>query len=99
MKKIIAIAFTLCTTNLAFASYLDAWSNDELCGWTSSASIPEHIQKEVEKREILCYGGVQVPSLPTEADLSSEFGTVFASPDPALIPETKSDKNNSSTYY
>ena len=99
MKKLIVIAFTLCIANLTYASYLDAWSNDELCGWTSTANIPEHIQKEVEKREILCYRGVEVLSLPMEADLSSEYGTVFASPDPALIPETKSDKNNSSTYY
>ena len=99
MKKLILIAFTLSITNLAYASYLDEWSNDELCGWTSSADIPEHIQNEVKKREILCYGGIEVSSLPVEADLSSEYGTVFASPDPALIPETKSDKNNSSTYY
>ena len=99
MKKLIVIAFALSITNLTYASFLDAWSNDELCGWTSSANIPEHIQNEVAKREILCYGGVEVSSLPAEADLSSEYGTVFASPDPALIPETKSDKNNSSTYY
>ena len=97
MKKLILTAFTLCIANLAYASYLDAWSNDELCGWTSSASIPEHIQKEVEKREVLCYGGFEVPSLPTAADFSSEHGTVFASPDSALVPDTKPD--NSSTYY
>ena len=99
MKKLILTAFTLCIANLTYASYLDAWSNDELCGWTSAFNIPEHIQKEVEKREILCYGGVEVASLPFEADFSSENGTVFASPDPSLIRETKSDKNNSSTSY
>ena len=99
MKKLTLIVLALFIANPIYASYLDAWSNDELCGWTSSPSIPEHIQKEVEKREILCYRGVEVLSLPMEADLSSEYGTVFASPDPALIPETKSDKNNSSTYY
>ena len=98
MKKIIAIAFTLCTTNLAFASYLDAWSNDELCGWTSAANIPEHIRKEVEKREILCYGGIEVSFLPDEANLSSESGTVFPSPDSALISKIKSDKKKSYSY-
>ena len=98
MKKLILFAFTLSIINFAYASYLDEWSNDELCGWTSSANIPEHIHNEVAKREILCYGGVEVSSLPAEADLSSVYGTVFASPDPALIPETKSDKKNSSTY-
>ena len=99
MKKLTLIVLALFIANPIYASYLDASANDELCGWTSSANIPEHIQNEVAKREILCYGGVEVSSLPAEADLSSEYGTVFASPDPALIPETKSDKNNSSTYY
>ena len=85
MKKLIVIAFTLSITNLASASFLDAWSSDELCGWTSSANIPEHIQNEVVKREIFCSGGIEVSSLPTEADLSSKYGTVFASPDPSLV--------------
>ena len=80
------------------ASYLDDWSNDDLCGWMDSASAPEYIQIEVEKREILCHGGTEVSSLPAEANLSSEDGTVFPSPDPALIPEIKPDKNKSYSY-
>ena len=77
-------------TGATYAAYLDDWSNDALCGWMESASAPEYIQKEVEKREILCYGGIQVSSLPSEANLSSEGGTVFASPDPSLIIELES---------
>ena len=72
-------------TGATYAAYLDDWSNDALCGWMESASAPEYIQKEVEKREILCYGGIQVSSPPAEANLSSEGGTVFPSPDPNLI--------------
>ncbi|MBE29332.1 transposase [bacterium] len=85
MKKLILFLYTFFTANFVYATYLDDWTNDELCGWTNSASIPEHIQNEVEKREILCYGGIEVSSLPAEADLSSEYGTVFESPDPTLI--------------
>ena len=85
-------------TGATYAAYLDDWSNDALCGWMESASAPEYIQKEVEKREILCYGGIEVSSLPAEANLSSESGTIFPSVDPDLIPEIKPDKNKSYSY-
>tara|TARA_B100001175_G_scaffold230807_1_gene197345 strand:- start:852 stop:1151 length:300 start_codon:yes stop_codon:yes gene_type:complete len=85
MKKLILFFCTLFTVNFVYATYLDDWTNDQLCGWTNSASIPEHIQNEVVKREIFCSGGIEVSSLPAEADLSSEYGTVFASPDPSLV--------------
>tara|TARA_B110000003_G_scaffold171760_1_gene171420 strand:- start:165 stop:479 length:315 start_codon:yes stop_codon:yes gene_type:complete len=90
MKKIIVSIFTLCLVSFSYASYLDDWTNDNLCGWMDSASAPEYIQKEVEKREILCHSGVEVSSLPNETYLSSENGTVFASPDPSLIEELES---------
>ena len=77
-------------TSATYAAYLDDWSNDALCGWMESASAPEYIQKEVEKRKLLCHGGLEVLYLPTEANLSTENGTVFASPDPSLIIELES---------
>ena len=85
-------------TSATYAAYLDDWSNDALCGWMESASAPEYIQKEVETREILCHGGIEVSSLPAEANLSSVSGTVFPSVDPDLIPEIKPDKNKSYSY-
>ena len=98
MKKLLVTLFITIITNISYANYLDDWSNDDLCGWMNSSSIPEHIYKEVEKREILCYGGIEVLSLPTETNTLSENGTVFASPDPALIPEIKPDKDMSYSY-
>ena len=89
------ISSLTCATH---AAYLDDWSNDALCGWMESASAPEYIQKEVETREILCHGGTEVSSLPAEANLSSESGTIFPSVDPDLIPEIKPDKNKSYSY-
>ena len=85
-------------TGATYASYLDDWSNDDLCGWMDSGSAPEYIQKEVEKREILCYGGTEVSSLPADVNLSSKSGTVFPSVDPDLIPEIKPNKNKSYSY-
>ena len=43
--------------------FLLIWSNDDLCGWMDSTSIPEYILDEVHKREILCYGGIEVSTL------------------------------------
>ena len=98
MKKILVTFLAVGFTSKIYAAYLDDWSNDDLCGWMDSASTPEHIQKEVEKREILCYGGVEVASLPTEVNLSLESGTVFPSPDPDLIKEVSPDKDKSYSY-
>ena len=98
MKKILVIFLVAGLTSAIYAAYLDDWSNDDLCGWMDSTSAPVYIQKEVGKREILCYGGVEVTSLPTEVNLSSESGTVFPSPDPDLIKEVGPDKDKSYSY-
>ena len=98
MKKIYFIVFVSSLITPSYSGYFDDWSNNDLCGWRDSASAPEYIQKEVEKREILCHGGTEVSSLPVEGNLSSESGTVFPSVDPDLIPEIKPDKNKSYSY-
>ena len=98
MKKIVVIFLASCLTSVIYAAYLDDWSNNDLCGWMDSTSAPEYIQKEVVQREILCYGGVEVASLPTEVNLSLESGTVFPSPDPDLIKEVNPDKDKSYSY-
>ena len=98
MNKILLLFLAEGLTSAAYAAYLDDWSNDDLCGWMESSSAPEYIQKEVEKREILCYGGVEVASLPADVNFSSQSGTVFPSPDPDLIKEVRSDKDKSYSY-
>ena len=98
MKKTILISVLIILSSRAYSSYLDAWSNNDLCGWTTSSLTPEHILKEIEKREVLCFGGIEVSSLPTEENRSNENGTVFASPDPALVPKIKPDKDKSYSY-
>ena len=89
MKKLPLITLAFVLISGAYADYLDGWSNNDLCGWTNSSSIPEHIQKEVDKREIICYGGVEVYALPTNEDNSSTGGTTFPSPDQSLIEKLK----------
>ena len=98
MKKLVLVSLCFGFATSVYAGYLDDWSNDQLCGWMDSSSTPEYINEEVESREIICHGGVEVSSLPSGAELLSENGTVFASPDPDLLPKVKPDKIKSYSY-
>ena len=88
MKKYL-IFFALSFASSSYGNLLDDWSNDDLCGWMESSSTPEHIQKEVGRREIICFEGVEVSSMPVSGKSISKNGTVFPSPDPSLIEEIK----------
>ena len=83
----------------ANANYLSNWSNDNLCGWMESSSPPKNILDEVDKREILCSGGIEVSTLPEFDSYEGENGTVFPSPDPSLIPEPVPDINSDYSNY
>ena len=98
MQKLISILFITSLITVSHASYLDHWSNDDLCGWMESSSTPKHILDEVDKREILCYGGIEVSTLPESDSSEGENGTTFPSPDPSLIPEAIVDKMSDYSY-
>ena len=98
MKIRYLIAFVLGFASSSHGALLDDWSNDDLCGWMESSATPEYIQTEVQKREIICYAGVEVSSLPSSQDKTSQYGTVFPSPDPSLIPVMTNDKDKSYSY-
>ena len=98
MKSRYLIAFALGFVGTSHGALLDDWSNDDLCGWMESSATPEYIQTEVQKREIICYAGVEVSSLPSSQDKTSQYGTVFPSPDPSLIPVMTNDKDKSYSY-
>jgi hypothetical protein len=98
MKSRYLIAFFLGFASTSHGALLDDWSNDDLCGWMESSATPEYIQTEVQKREIICYAGVEVSSLPSSQDKTSQYGTVFPSPDPSLIPVMTNDKDKSYSY-
>ena len=97
MKKYL-IFFALSFASSSYGNFLDDWSNDDLCGWMQSAATPEYIQLEVKKREVICYGGAEVSTLPNLEDLPSQYGTAFPSPDPSLIPVTSDNKDKSYSY-
>ena len=90
MKSRYLIAFVLVFASISHGALLDDWSNDDLCGWMESAATPEYIQKEVLKREIICYGGVEVSSMPVSGKSISKNGTVFPSPDSSQLEQLQS---------
>jgi hypothetical protein len=98
IKSTYALIAAIVFISASNAAYLDDWTNNDLCGWMDSSSAPEYIQTEVQKREIICYGGVEVSSLPSSQDNISLYGTVFPSPDPSLIPVMTNDKVKSYSY-
>jgi len=56
-----------------------------------STSIPKYILNEVDKRKILCSGGIEVSVLPPSTSNVSKNGTTFASPDPSLVIKVNSE--------
>ena len=93
MKKLILAFLASNLISVSYAGYFDNWSNNDLCGWMNSSSVPKNIQTEVTNRELLCYGGVEVDKLPTVKSNNGQFGTSFPSPDPDLIEELHSKHN------
>ena len=93
MKRLILTFLVSSFISASYAGYFDNWSNNDLCGWMNSSSVPKNIQTEVTNRELLCYGGVEVDKLPTVKSNNGQFGTSFPSPDPDLIEELHSKHN------
>ena len=98
MKKLISILFISSLFSISHASYLDDWSNNDLCGWMQSTSIPKYILNEVDKRKILCSGGIEVSVLPPSKSNVSKNGTIFASPDPSLVIKVTSEVHIEYSY-
>ena len=98
LYSLIGLFLGLLISLSANATYLSEWTNDDLCGWMESTSIPEYILDEVDKREILCSGGIEVSTLPESDSNESTNGTAFPSPDPSLIPKAVPDKKSAYSY-
>ena len=98
MKKRTSILFISSLLSISHASYLDDWSNNDLCGWMESTSIPKYILNEVDKRKILCSGGLEVSVLsPTKSNVGKN-GTIFASPDPSIVIKVTPEVNIEYSY-
>ena len=77
MKKLLLfllLLFSIGTTGLSYADYLDDWPDDALCSWMEKPSPPSYMVEEVNTRAINCAGGIvinpppEIPLPPPEGD-------------------------------
>ena len=83
-KRILFIIFTS-FVGVSFASDLSNWSNEDLCRWVDSVSIPEPISLEIKLREVICYDNFELVESSLAAPYQNEHGTVF--PSPPSVPQ------------
>ena len=85
MKKLlILLLLSLGLTSISFAGYLDSWSNNDLCGWTTSNSIPKHIANEIKKRNVSCSRSGKAVTSDNSSDLSIDIVVEDANGDPIM---------------
>ena len=80
MKKMLLFVFTFVLSTTSFAEDLTNWSNEDLCRWIDTVSIPEPISVEINMREVACYDVLGSSQSTLEVPIASELGTVFPSP-------------------
>jgi hypothetical protein len=85
MKKRILFIFFTSFIGVSFASDLSNWSNEDLCRWVDSVSIPEPISLEIKLREVICYDNSELVKSSLAAPYQNEHGTVF--PSPRSVPQ------------
>ena len=85
MKKLLlALLLYFVFASLSFADYLDSWSNNDLCGWTTSSSTPKHIADEVNKRNISCSRSGKEVTSDSSSDVSIDIVVEDANGEPIM---------------
>ena len=87
MRKLLLFVFTFVLSTTSFAEDLTNWSNEDLCRWIDTLSIPEPISVEINMREVVCYDVLGLSQSALSVPISNEHGTVF--PSPALQDKKK----------
>lgn len=80
MKKLLTIILLVTFYNSSFAEDFNDWTNEDLCRWVDSVSIPEPISIEINLREIVCFDAFDSSQFAIEMPKFNEHGTIFPSP-------------------
>ena len=86
MKTRFFLIFSIVTTGLSYADYLDDWTNNDLCSWMEKPSPPSYMVEEVNKRAINCAGGIVI-NPPPEILLPPPEGDPPGPKNPKIIEE------------
>jgi hypothetical protein len=77
MKKLLLPVLIANLISISYATYLDDWSNEDICRWMDAALIPEHILEEANMRELSCYVSCFTGDLTAKNDYCNENNNVI----------------------
>ena len=88
MKKLIII-FLSSLISVSHANSLKDWTNEDLCRWLDSTSIPEQILNEIDARDTVCYVSYETNGLSAQSQYIEEEITILPLPKTRVIRTIK----------
>ena len=88
MKKLIII-FISSLISVSHANNLKDWTNEDLCRWLDSTSIPEKILNEIDARDAVCYVSYGSNGLSAQSPYIEEEITILPLPKTRVIRTVK----------
>ncbi len=64
-KPILLLLLSIGLTSVSYASHLNKWTDDQLCGWMNNPPHLTHIVAEINARGLYCDGGVAIKTVKT----------------------------------
>ena len=91
MKKLIII-FISSLISVSHANNLKDWTNEDLCRWLDSTSVPEQILNEIDVRDSVCYVSYDTNGLSAQIPYEDENITILPLPKTRVIRTIKTHR-------
>ena len=91
MKKLIII-FLTSLISVSHANSLKDWTNEDLCRWLDSTSVPEQILNEIDVRDAVCYVSYDTNGLSAQIPYEDENITILPLPKTRVIRTIKTHR-------
>ena len=91
MKKLIII-FISSLISVSHANNLKDWTNEDLCRWLDSTSVPEQILNEIDVRDAVCYVSYDTNGLSAQIPYEDENITIFPLPKTRVVRTIKTHR-------
>ena len=91
MKKLIII-FISSLISVSHANNLKDWTNEDLCRWLDSTSVPEQILNEIDVRDAVCYVSYDTNGLSAQSPYEDENITILPLPKTRVIRTIKTHR-------
>ena len=91
MKKLIII-FISSLISVSHANNLKDWTNEDLCRWLDSTSVPEQILNEIDVRDAVCFVSYDTNGLSAQIPYEDENITILPLPKTRVIRTIKTHR-------